>query len=183
MTTAQKLMTAEELMLLPDNGYRQELVRGVLIEMPPPGKRHGLVSTRFGAAISNYADANDYGWVGDYHGYRLESNPDTVRAPDVAWYAPGHPAEHTDGYPELAPDLAVEIKSPSDTSRMVVERARMWLDFSSREVWYGDPESTTVTRYRPGAEPEVLSEDDILDGGDLLPGFSIEVWQLFRRHR
>ena len=183
MTTTRKLMTAEELMLLPDNGYRQELVRGELIEMPPPGKGHGTVSHRFGLAIGSYADANDYGTVGDNHGYKLESNPDTVRAPDMAWFAPGHPAELTDGYPERAPDLVVEIKSPSDTPRMVAERAQMWLDFGTREVWYGDPERTSVTRYRPGEEPQVLGEDDVLDGGDLLPGFSIPVWRLFRRHR
>ena len=176
-------MTAEELMLLSDNGNRQELVRGELIEMPPPGKRHGVVSSGFNAALYNYATANDYGTVGDNHGYRLENNPDTVRVPDVAWFAPGHPAELTDGYPERAPDLVVEVKSPGDAPRMVAERAQMWLGFGSREVWYGDPEHTTVTRYRPGQESEVLSEDDILDGRDLLPGFSVPVWRLFRRHR
>ncbi|MCY3691943.1 MAG: Uma2 family endonuclease [Chloroflexota bacterium] len=181
--TTTKLMTADELILLPDNGMRQELVRGELIEMPPPGKAHGVTSTRFGATLFNYADANDYGTVGDNHGYRLESNPDTVRAPDVAWFAPGHPAEQTDGYPERAPDLVVEIKSPSDSPRDVAERAQMWLDFGAQEVWYGDPQTTSVTRYRPEQEPETLSEGDILDGGDLLPGFSIPVWRLFRRHR
>jgi len=59
----------------------------------------------------------------------------------------------------------------------------MWLDFGAQEIWYGDPQTTTVTRYRLGAEPEIRSEDDILDGGDLLPGFSVPVWRLFRRHR
>ena len=183
MTTARKLMTAEELMLLPDNGYRQELVRGKLIEMPPPGETHGVVLSRFGTAIGNYADSNDYGTVGDNHGYRLESNPDTVRAPDVAWFGPGHPAETTEGYPERAPDLVVEIKSPSDTPRIVADRAQMWLNFGSKEVWYGDPENTTVTRYHPGVDPQILRVDDVLDGGDLLPGFSVPVWRLFRRHR
>jgi len=179
-----KLITADELLLMPDDGYRYELVRGELTEkMPPPGRAHGVVSSRFGTAIGNYADAHDHGTVGDNHGYRLESDPDTVRAPDVAWFAPGHPAETAEGYPERAPDLAVEIKSPSDTPSMVDERAQMWLDFGSQEVWYGDPETTTVTRYRPGHPPEVLTEDDVLDGGDLLPGFNIEVWRLFRRHR
>ena len=179
-----KLITADELLLMPRDDYQYELVRGELTEkMPPPGKGHGVVSHRFGLAIGGYADANDYGTVGDAHGYRLETDPDTVRAPDVAWFAPGHPAETAEGYPGRAPDLAVEIKSPSDTPRMVAERAQMWLDFGSREVWYGDPETTTVTRYRPGQPPEVLGEDDVLDGGDLLPGFSIEVWRLFRRHR
>ena len=183
MTTARKLMTADELMLSPDNGYRQELVRGELIEMPPPGKRHGDVAMGFGAALYNYSAANDYGAVGDNYGYRLESNPDTVRAPDLAWCAPGHPDETVEGYPDHAPDLIVEIKSPNDTPRMVAERAQMWLDFGSREVWYGDPEQTTVTRYRPGRPPEALGEDAVLDGGELLPGFSIEVWRLFRRRR
>ena len=176
-------MTAAQLMLLPDNGYRQELVRGELIEMPPPGKKHGEVTMGFGAALYNYSAVNNYGMVGDNYGYRLESDPDTVRAPDLAWYAPGHSAELTDDYPEEAPDLVVEIKSPTDTPRMVAERWQMWLDFGSKEVWYGDPETTTVTRHRPGHPPEVLTEDDVLDGGDLLPGFSIEVWRLFRRHR
>ena len=179
-----KLITADELLVMPDDGYRYELVRRELTaQMPPPGKGHGVVSHRFGLAIGGYADANDYGTVGDAHGYRLEADPDTVRAPDVAWFAPGHPVETAHGYPDRAPDLAVEIKPPSDTPRMVAERAQMWLDFGSREVWYGDPETTTVARYRPGQPPEVLTEDEVLDGGDLLPGFSTEVWWLFRRHR
>ena len=184
MTTKPKLITADELLLLPDDGSEYELVRGLLTEqMPPPGKAHGVAAMGFGSALYNYSDANDYGTVGDNHGYRLESNPDTVRAPDVAWFAPGHPAETVGGYPEQAPDLAVEIKSPRDTPGDVAERAQLWLGFGSQEVWYGDPERTTVTRYRPGQEPEVLGEDEILDGGDLLPGFSVPVWRLFRRHR
>ena len=183
MTTTPKSITADELLLLPDDGYQYELARGELIKMPPPGKEHGVVSSRFGYALSNYAETNDCGTVGDNHGYRLESNPDTVRAPDVAWFAPGHPAELVSGYPEQAPDLVVEIKPPNDTPREVAARAAMWLRCGSREVWYGDPEHTTVTRYRPGAKPEVLSEDDLLDGGDLLPGFSVPVWRLFRRRR
>ena len=182
--TTTKLITADELLLMPDDGYEYELVRGVLTEkMPPPGYRHGDVTNRFAYALTSYSEEDDYGAVVDNAGFRLESGPDTVRAPDVAWIAPGHIPESAPGYPGIVPDLAVEIKSPSDTPRMVSERAQMWLDFGSREVWYGDPERTTVTRYRPGREPEVLGEGDILDGGDLLPGFSVPVWRLFRRHR
>ena len=59
----------------------------------------------------------------------------------------------------------------------------MWLAFGAREVWVLNPEDTTVTRYRPGLSPVVLGEDDTLDGGELLPGFSVAVWQLFRRQR
>ena len=72
--TTTKLITADELLLMPDNGFRQELVRGELIEMPPPGKRHGEVTMGFGAALYNYSAANDYGMVGDNYGYRWNRN-------------------------------------------------------------------------------------------------------------
>ena len=184
MTTKPKLITADELLLMPDDGSEYELVRGVLTEqMPPPGDGHGEVTWRFAAALGKYSDDRDYGFVRENAGFRLESDPDTVRAPDVAWIAPGRITEAIPGYQAVVPDLAVEIKSPSDTPRDVAERAQLWLGFGSQEVWYGDPERTTVTRYRPGQEPEVLGEDDVLDGGDLLPGFSVPVWRLFRRHR
>ena len=181
--TTTKLITADELLMMPDDGYQYELVKGELTEkMPPPGDGHGDVSGRFAIALGRYSEDNDYGVIRDNAGFQLESDPDTVRAPDVAWIAPGRVEGFSPGYRFMVPDLAVEIKSPNDTPRMVAERAQMWLDFGSREVWYGDPEQTTVTRYRPGQPPEVLGEDDVLDGGKLLPGFSIEVWRLFRRH-
>ena len=179
-----KLITADELLLMPDDGCRYELVRGELTQkMPPPGDGHGDVSGRFAIALGRYSEDHDYGVIRDNAGFQLESDPDTVRAPDVAWIAPGRIHGFSAGYRQMAPDLAVEIKSPNDTPSMVAERAQMWLDFGSQEVWYGDPETTTVTRYRIGQSPETLAEDDALDGGDLLPGFSIDVWRLFRRHR
>ena len=179
-----KLITADELLIMPRDDYWYELVRGVLTEpLPPHVDSHGKASASFGYALANYADENDFGLVTGRAGFQLESNPDTVRAPDIGWVAPGRIAEHIPGYQRLAPDLAVEIKSPDETMSEMDGRAAMWLDFGTRMVWVGDPGQTTVTRYRPGQPPEVLSEDDVLDGGDLLPGFRIEVWRLFRRHR
>lgn len=179
--TTTKLITADELLLLPDDGYQYELARGELTEkMPPPGDAHGDVTGRFSFELRSYTRSTGRGVVRDNAGFVLESGPDTVRAPDVAWIAPGRISAPIRGYQQLTPDLVVEIKSPTDTPAHVAERARMWLDFGASEVWYGDPETTTVTRYRPGQDPEVLGEDDILDGGDLLPGFSVPVWQLFR---
>jgi Uma2 family endonuclease len=181
--TTTKLITANQLLMMPDDGFRYELVRGGLSEkMPPPGDGHGDVTGRFAVALGRYCEDNDYGVIRDNAGFYLESGPDTVRAPGLAWIAPGRIEGFEPGYRRMAPDLAVEIKSPSDTPSMVAERAQMWLDFGSHEVWYGDPERTTVTRYRPGEEPQILGEDDMLDGGDLLPGFSVPVWRLFRRH-
>ena len=179
--TTTKLITADQLLMMPRDDYQYELVRGELTEkMPPPGELHGDVTGRFSFELRAYSRANRFGAVRDNAGFRLESDPDTVRAPDVAWIAPGRRAEPVPGYPQLTPDLVVEIKSPNDTPRMVAERAQMWLDHGSREVWYGDPERTAVTRYRPGQPPQILGEYDVLDGGDLLPGFSVPVWQLFR---
>lgn len=183
MTTTQKLVTAEELLLLSQNGMgkRYELVRGVLIERVATGDPHAIAVSRITTALTNYSDDNDHGETrAGEPGYRLEVGTDTVRAPDVAWIAPGRIPEGTQGFPHMAPDLVVEAQSPRQD---LAEKAAMWLSFGSREVWAANPDPISITRYRPGEEPEVLGEDDVLDGGDLLPGFSVPVWRLFRRHR
>ena len=180
--TTTKPITAEELLLMPrGNGRRYELTRGVLVEKMPTGHPHGVAVKWITFALAGYEAETGYGSVitGE-PGYRLEFDPDTVRAPDVAWIAPGRIPEGTEGYPNLAPDLVVEVLSPRQD---LSEKAAMWLSFGSKEVWVANPDPISVTRYRSGQEPEVLGEDDALDGGDLLPGFSIPVWQLFRRHR
>ena len=185
MTSVQTLVTAEELLLLPSEvGRRLELIRGVLVKKMPPGLDHGLVVVRIASAIQTYADANDYGnGVAGDPGFLLERDPDTVRAPDVAWIASGRVPEGTRGYPELAPDLAVEVKSPGNSNPEMASKAAMWLSYGSREVWVADPETTTITVYRPNVSPVTLAEDDDLDGGELLPGFTSPVWRLFRRRR
>ena len=185
MTTKQKLVTAEELLRLPTGeGRRYELIRGVLVDKMPPGQKHGEVVARISSILTNYADENDFGVTaaGD-PGYLLERDPDTVRAPDVVWIAPGRVPEGTQGYPELAPDLAVEVKSPGNSNPEMASKAAMWLSYGSRQVWVADPERTTLTIHRPGTLPITLSEDDDLDGGELLPGFTTPVWRLFRRRR
>ena len=182
--TTTKLITADELLLMPRDDYHYELVRGVLTEpLPPHFDPHGNAAARFGYTLSKYEADTSYGVVTGRAGFHLETDPDTVRAPDIGWVAPGRIAEHVTGYLRVSPDLAVEIKESYETRAGMDERAAMWLGFGTRMVWVADPETTTVTRYRPGQDPETLGEDDTLDGGDLLPGFSIPVWQLFRRHR
>ena len=183
--TKSRLITAEDLLAMPSDDYRYELVKGELTEkMPPPKYRHGVVVGRIAIALGIYAESNNYGDVVDNAGFHLEENPDTVRAPDVAWIAPGRVVGEPAGYPQIVPDLAVEVKSPSDSLRDLDERAAMWLRYGSREVWVAQPVApVSVTRYRPGQLPVTLYDDDVLDGGDLLPGFSIPVWRLFRRQR
>ena len=185
MTTKPKLVTAEELLRMPrGEGVRYELVRGVLVAKMPTGRLHGNAVSYTHYALVHYVVPNDYGELGvGETGYRLERDPDTVRAPDVAWFAPGRLPEEGQGFPELAPDLAVEVKSPSNSDPEMAAKAMMWLSYGSQQVWVEDPERVTITIFRPNMPPVTLGEDDVLDGGELLPGFSVPVWSLFRRRR
>ncbi len=184
MTTEQKLITAEELLALPRNGDRYELIRGVLVQKMPTGDAHGDVVSKINYALAHYAHTNDYGEVrAGEPGYRLERDPDTVRAPDVAWIAPGRIPVGTPGYPDFAPDLAVEVKSPGNSNAEMSAKAAMWLSYGSREVWVADPETAALIRFRPNTAPVTLAEDDTLDGSELLPGFTTPIWRLFRRRQ
>ena len=191
MTTAiapPRLMTAaefQELAKVP--GRRYELIRGVLKEKAVgTGLAHSINLSFAHFALFPHTAGADNGLlcIGEPC-YRVGRNPDTVLCPDMAWIAPGRIPPGTTGYPELTPDLCIEVASPSNAraDRQLVDKAQLWLDFGAREVWVLNPEDTTVTRYGPGRPPAILGADDILDGGELLPGFSIAVWQLFRRQR
>jgi Uma2 family endonuclease len=169
---------------MPRGERRYELVRGVLISKPLSENLEGNTVARLSAAICKYADDHDYGCTcAGEPGFWLERDPDTVRAPQVAWAKPGRIPGGTKGYPEVAPDLAVEVKSRHTADPEMDDKAAMWLSYGSQEVWVANPETTTVTRHRPNAAPETLGEDDILDGGDLLPGFTTPVWRLFRQRQ
>ena len=186
--TPSRLMTADDLLVMERvPGKRYELIRGVLTEKEvPTGDPHGATVSRSSGLIFQYSEINDFGDVRSGEpGYWLERDPDTVRAPDVAWFAPGRIPPGTTGFPELTPDLCVEVASPSNSrrDRLLSDKAQMWLDFGAREVWVLNPEDTSVARYRPGQPTVTLHEDDVLDGEELLPGFSVPVWQLFRRQR
>ena len=182
---AAKLMTAAELLAMPrGDGKKYELIRGELIEKMPTGYPHGVVMMIIGTVLNQFVVPRGYGEVaGGDTGFLLEIGPDTVRAPDVAWIAPGRVPQGTSGFPNMVPDLAVEIKSPRNSNPEMRRKAEMWLSFGCRQVWVADPAETTITRYAPGAAPVVLTEDDTIDGGDLLPGFTAPVWSLFRWQR
>ena len=185
MVTKTKLMTADELLQIPGgNGKRYELVRGVLLEKMPTGYPHSDTTALTTYILTQYTFDSDYGVVrAGEPGYRLERGPDTVRAPDVAWIAPGRIPPGTQGYPELAPDLAVEVKSPSNSNPEMAAKAQMWLCYGSRAAVTLDPATTSAIVYRPNVEPTLLGEYDTLDLNDIMPGFSSPVWRFFRRQR
>ena len=184
MTTATipRLVTAKEFAMMPDDDMRHELVNGEVIELsPPPGYAHGRSQIRASFFLESFAYPRGLGETTSDTGYLISRNPDTVRAPDVAFVlADRLPDGDLPGYLPFAPDIAVEVVSPSDTPSAAHERALMWLDAGSPLVWMLFPDSRSVTVYRADGEIFTLGEDDILDAAPVLDGFSVKVSDLFR---
>lgn len=180
MVTLTRLLTAEDLHALPDNGLSQELVRGMLVEMPPPSFGHGKQSSRLDRRLGVFVEAHQLGEVVVEAGFTLRRNPDTVRAPDVAFVSAARVSRRNEGTPyfEGAPDLAVEIRSPGNTRRELAEKAEEYLAAGTRLVWVFDPSERTLTVYRPDQLPEILPEQAIVSGEDVVPGFTIRVRDL-----
>ena len=172
--------TAEELLLLPD-GMHGEIVRGVFVPMSSPGTLHGVVTMRLGRHLDAFADDHGLGIVTTAEtAFRLARNPDTVRCPDSAFVrAERVPSPLPRGAFEGAPDLAVEVLSPSNTRTEIDRKLAEYLWYGSRQVWIVDPEARTVVTHTAGGLPRSLEGDDVLDGGDLLPGFSVPLAKVF----
>ncbi len=168
-------MTAEDLQANPVENMCTELVAGRMLVREPPGYRHGDVAARLIIEIGAHVKAHALGRVlAAETGFILFRNPDTVRAPDVAFIRSERvPATVPKGYPEFAPDLAVEVLSPSDRAGKVLSKVGDWIDAGARLVWIVDPERRTARVYRADGTVASLSADDTLDGEDVLPGLSL----------
>ena len=176
------LFTAEELICLPSDERRLELVKGKLYEMAPAGGRHGLIAGEIFGLLRNHVRSLGLGQVfAAETGFTLQRNPDTVRAPDAAFVAKDRmpQGETPDGYLALAPDLAIEVISPNDRPRAVREKVADWLNAGTRLVWVIYPASRTVTVHRPPSSVEELGGEDTLDGAEVIPGFSCVLGELF----
>lgn len=182
MSTTTQLFTAEQLLRLPDDGSRRELVEGVLTKMPPTGFEHGAVTVNLTFLLTAHVRAGNLGVVlAAETGFKLASNPDTVLAADIS-FVRREEVERigpTRKFWPGAPDLAVEVMSPDDGMRRTNEKAQMWLDHGARLVWAVNPKRREVYAYRPGEEVLVLSENDTLDGGEIVPGFRCRVGEIF----
>jgi Uma2 family endonuclease len=177
----KKLMTAEELYWLPDDGKRRELVKGELREMPPASGRHGIHGGRLQTHLGHYILTKKLGEVFLAEtGFTISRAPDTVRAPDIAFVSQDRlPDPLPDGYFEIVPDLTVEIVSPNDTNRKVRDKIKDWLDAGVRLLWVVDYQKRTITEYRSRQQIRVLKNEDTLEGGDVVPGFSLPVREVF----
>jgi Uma2 family endonuclease len=182
MTTTHKPMTAEDLWNRPDDGNRSELVRGELRTMAPAGSEHGATIMILAAPLAQHVRSRRLGVVfGAETGFTIAHDPDTVRAPDIAFVSQsripssGIPKKFFPG----APDLAVEVVSPGDTFEEVHDKVADWLAAGTRIVWVVNPKHRTVTVYKPGPQVQVLAEKDQLTGEDVVPGFACGVGEVF----
>jgi Uma2 family endonuclease len=175
MAVEPRLMTAEELLALPDDGMRHELIDGELRTMAPAGGPHGRDAMRVSVPVAAHVYSNELGEVlAAETGFVLRRDPDTVRAPDFAfiraerWPAEGLP----EGYVTIPPDLVLEVVSPSDTATEVREKVDEWLRFGVRAVWVLYP-GPRLDVYLGDGRVLTYGPDDGVDGGDVLPGFRI----------
>jgi Uma2 family endonuclease len=151
--------------------------------MPPPGYRHGRTASRIGSSLSSHAEKLDLGVVlAAETGFLLSSNPDEVRAADAAFVSKARlestPFEPNSYFPG-APDLAVEVVSPSDSYTPVEEKVLLWLRSGARCVVVADPERRVFIVHRPLSEPQILAAGDVLAVPDILPGWELPVGDAF----
>lgn len=181
-------MTTDDLHALPDDGWTYELVHGVLVRMPLSSFGASHVGSRLLARLQIYVEDNGLGAVtGEQGGYRLDSaHPrDTELAPDVAFVRMARlpPSTSPDYYknaPQLAPDLAVEVASENQYAPGMAAKARTYLTFGTRLVWVIWPRYRRVDVWHPGDEaPSAFGSEDMLDGEDVVPGFTYPIARLF----
>lgn len=186
MSATTQLVTAEDLFNMPDDGFRYELVEGELRRMSPSGYSHGKIAARLTVILGYYVEEKELGDVcAAETGFTLATNPDTVRAPDVAFIRKERVREVSDtkSYGVGVPDLAVEVISPNDRVGKVEEKVNEWLEAGTPMVWIVSPKLRTVTVFRSRTDIKVLTENDTLDGEDVVPGFQYPVARLFTGKR
>jgi Uma2 family endonuclease len=182
MEVVRREVTAEELLRMPDDGFRYELVRGELRKMTPAGSVHGRVAMNIGTALNNHVKTHGLGTVyAAETGFLLARNPDTVRAPDVAFVSRERveAGSEVEGYWPGAPDVAVEVISANDSHIEVEARVFDWLEADTKMVLAVNPRRRSVTVYRSQSDITILTGTDVLDGGDVVPGFQLALREIF----
>ncbi|MGH2533391.1 MAG: Uma2 family endonuclease [Thermomicrobiales bacterium] len=183
MAVATKHVTAEDLAAMEPDEERWALIRGELVRMPPAGYRHGRVAARVERPLTDFVEGQDRGVVVREIGFLLARNPDVVLAPDVAFVRGDRlPSgdEEPDGYLALAPDLVVEVVSPSDRTSRTLEKVFAYLEAGVRLVLLVEPRHKSVTVYGQDRQARILTNGDEFDGGDILPGFRLPISAVFR---
>jgi Uma2 family endonuclease len=175
------VVTANDLLMLEESGKSTELVRGKLIVREPPSTHHGRVQATLNVLVGSYVRAHALGAVfGQDTGFKIASDPDTVRAPDLAFVDRTRVAQiPRRGYAALAPDLVAEILSPDDRPGEVLAKVADWLEAGVRLVWVIDPDRGVASVYRADGSVMTVSSDADVGGEAVLPGFSFRLSDLF----
>jgi Uma2 family endonuclease len=182
MAVVRRQVDADELLHLPDDGFRYELVQGELRQITPAGNVHGRITVCVTWRLAQFVEENQLGNVyAAETGFRLATDPDTVRAPDVAFVSRARVeiVGEVEGLWPGAPDLAVEVVSPGDGYADVEEKVFDWLDAGTQMVIVVNPRQRSATVYRSQTNIIALTEDDVLDGVDVVPGFKLAVREIF----
>ncbi|HVR39197.1 MAG TPA: Uma2 family endonuclease [Thermoanaerobaculia bacterium] len=176
MMTVATQMTADELLQLPDDGWRYELVHGELRKMSPTGADHGDVAAQIIISLGAHVNQKKLGKVYTAEaGFRISRNPDTVRAPDVA-FVRAERVVKTPKYFEGPPDVAFEVVSPSDSYSDIEEKTLDWLRAGVRAVVIVDPRTKSVRLHR---DARAVNVTDVLEIDDVIPGWRMALSEIF----
>jgi Uma2 family endonuclease len=181
MTQQTRIFSADELLAMPDDGNRYELVLGALRMMAPAGGRHRRIALKLARRLGDHVEQQQLGETfAAETGFLLQRNPDTVLAPDAAFVSHGRLGDLGDhpGYLPLAPDLLAEVVSPGDRWSEREEKALQWLVAGVSVVLVVDPQAKTVGR-NGSYQPKQVSSGEALDLSDVISGFRLDVADLF----
>lgn len=186
MSTTIQLITADELLAMPHREGRSdiimELIRGELKKMSPTGGTHGIICMAIGSQLTSFVMTNNLGVVfGAETGFVVEKDPDSVLGADVAFVSHARMKDvvNLDKFLPFAPDLAVEVLSPSNTVHEIDEKIELYFAAGSRAIWVFNPKRRTVAAYTSPLDVKLFGEQETLDGGEVLPGFSLDLAKLF----
>jgi len=179
--STKTLLTSEDLWKIVADGSRYELWDGELVPMTPVGIQHSAIVGRLGKFLSIYVDEKRLGIVGMEGGFKLCPEPERVLAPDLHFISKERLAKEgiTPKFADYPPDLAVEVLSPADTATEIQKKVEEYLARGVPLVWTVDPALQRVTVYRSLSDIKILTPDKELDGGQIIPGFRIQVAEIF----
>ena len=180
MTTPQTLLTADDLLAMPDDGMRRELIQGELVEMPPAGDDHGSVGDEFSWRAGTFIRQNRLG-RGRMAETGFQLAPDTVLAPDYAYISYERMASRPRprGYAQAVPDLVMEVFSPNDRQPQMDRKIRLWLDAGVRLVVVIYPARQEIVTHHDDGTVQQFGIGDTLALDPVLPGFSCPVADIF----
>jgi Uma2 family endonuclease len=181
MAVQERLYTADDLFDMPDDGKIYELHNGVLVEVAGSALKHTGLGVWIAHLLLVFKDEHDLGGIVTGADGTFVFNRYNTRIPDVGYISEERAEQQdTSRFAQGAPDLAIEIVSPSNTPQEMQQKAGEFLSFGTRLVWIVDPVARTVDVYRPGGERTIYRGDMTLDGGDVLPGLNLPLATLFK---